>query len=163
MWALRGAISLQTPGHLRPAQQPGPVHLLGCSRRRSLGCFAQMSLNRHLTEVCWIQYTQVTPTCGGCPFMDVRWLGSWTPPPPCQERDASNWHPLSCIFAFLALKHVPSFEHLFLTARLLQPFFPIGPFLASTLPQHVCPPCLFPVSLESTPRGFIYSFQTVNP
>ena len=81
MWALRGAISLQTPGHLRPAQQPGPVHLLGCSRRRSLGCFAQMSLNRHLTEVCWIQYTQVTPTCGGCPFMDVRWLGSWTPLP----------------------------------------------------------------------------------
>ena len=81
MRALRGAISLQTPGHHRPARSLAVCHLLGCSRIRPLRCFAQMSLNRHLTEVCWIQHTRVRPTCGGCPFMDVWWLGSWTPLP----------------------------------------------------------------------------------
>ena len=79
MRALRGAISLQTPGHHRPARSLAVCHLLGCSRIRPLRCFAQMSLNRHLTEVCWIQHTWVRPTCGGCPFMDVWWLGSWNP------------------------------------------------------------------------------------
>ena len=56
--------------------------------------------------------------------MDVRWLGSWTPPP-----RAKNVMPvLSCIFAFLALKRIPSFERLFLTSRWLQPFFRLAPF-----------------------------------
>ena len=52
------------------------------------------------------------------------------PPPSCQERGASDWTPLSCIIAFLALRHVPSFKRLFLTSHLLQPFFLVGPFLA---------------------------------
>ena len=134
MWALRGAISLQTPGHHRPAQQPGRVPPAGVLKAQVLGLFCTNVIESSSDRSLLDSALTARPTCRGCPFMGVRWPWVLDPPPPCQERDASNWHPLFCIFTFLALKHVPSFERLFLTSRLLQPFFPGWP-LSSIKPS----------------------------
>lgn len=128
MWALPGAISLQTPGHLRPAQQPGRVPPAGVLKAQVPGLFCtndiESSSNRSLLDSVYASQTHLQRVpIYGC---EVAWV--LDPPPLCQERDASNRHPLSCIFTFLALKRVPSFERLFLTSRWLQPFFRLAPF-----------------------------------
>ena len=107
----------------------GPCAPAGVLKAQVPGLFCtnviESSSNRSLLDSVHASDTHLrrVPVYG----REVAWV--LDTPPPCQECDASNWHPLSCIFAFLALKHVPSFERLFLTARLLQSFFPVGPFL----------------------------------
>ena len=124
MWALPGAISLQTPGHLRPAQQPGRVPPAGVLKAQVPGLFCtndiESSSNRSLLDSVYASQTHLRRVpIYGC---EVAWV---LDPPP----RAKNVMPvLSCIFAFLALKRIPSFERLFLTSRWLQPFFRLAPF-----------------------------------
>ena len=126
MWALPGAISLQTPGHLRPAQQPGRVPPAGVLKAQVPGLFCtndiESSSNRSLLDSVYASQTHLRRVpIYGC---EVAWV--LDPPPPCQERDAS---------ALLHLRFSCSKTHsIFRTPlpdlTLASAIFPVGPFLA---------------------------------